>query len=338
MVTSTWQTAVSATGLSLRALARETGISHTYLRKIIAGCQFPSEPVRLRLLDRFKGYRPEDLFLPPAPACDAALSAICKNCSSPRTIKSGLFQGSQRYQCKDCGYVFIAVHALLFGRLPVAAAVSVMETFFAGEPLISILEKIQQSYDLQITLADLEKMVRRLARKAVKLAGDVLPEIHGQWVLDGSYVSSVRPVLILDILDMDSGFIIASGVVRHENQETEWESLILEAVRLTGITPDMLILGPGLISENTGMQASGNVSPVVYNPAQEAIARKYADLAAARTLLLSRLSHPGLADLRLFCASWRVHYNYLGAFKPLAAGRYQSWLDIINAAIYRSKF
>jgi hypothetical protein len=330
---STWQTALSAAGLSLRALARETGISHTYMRAIIAAQKLPSEPVRLRLLARLKNYRAEDLFGPLAPPVQSAPAVLCKRCRGPHTLKSGFFQGIQRYQCRDCGCVFIANQAPLHGRLPVAAAAGVMELFFTGETLDAIRTRLQASQGLQVTVTGLEKMVYRLARKAVKLAGDILPEVQGRWVLDGAQIPGVQPVLIMDVLDSDSGFIIASDVIRQDYKEKDRESVLQKAVHITGLTPETLILGIGLSSQDPDLAASAGLPVIQCNPAQEANLRRYAALLTAKTLLLSRrMSFDSIANQRLLCAAWRVHYNFLSAFKPAFRAPYQSWLDILNAA------
>ena len=33
--------------------------------------------------------------------------AVCKNCRSEKTVKSGKVRGKQRYKCKECGYHFV---------------------------------------------------------------------------------------------------------------------------------------------------------------------------------------------------------------------------------------
>ncbi len=332
---SPWQTALSSAGISLRALAGEIGISHTYLPAIVAGRQLPSEPVRLRLLDRFQNYRSEDLFGPLVPSAQTPPAIVCKRCRSSRTIKSGMLQGVQRYQCKDCGCVFLDNNAPLHGRLPVAASVSVMELFFAGEPLDSICTLIEESQGIQITVSGLERMVYRLARKAVRLVGDIVPEIHSRWVLDGAVIPGARPVVILDILDLESGFIIASDVIWLDYTEKDRESVLQKALHITGLTPDIVILGAVASSAYTDVEAAGSFQEIEYNPSQEANVHRYTDLMALKIQLLSRrMSFDSVANQRLLCAAWRVHYNFLGDFKPTAVSPYQSWSDIINAADY----
>ncbi len=331
-----WQTALSETGLSLRALARQTGISHTYLREIVSGQKSPSEPIRLRLLARLPNYRSEDLFVSPIPSVQSAPAVICKRCRGPHTIKSGVFQDNQRYQCKDCGCVFIDNSAPLHGRLPAAAALSVMQLFFAGESLDSIRTLLDESQGLQITVTGIEKIVYRLARKAVKLAGDILPEMHGQWVLEGGQVTGAQIVLVLDVLDRDSGFLIASDVIRLDYKEKDRESVLEKASHITGLTPEF-IMGPGLYSEyqDEDLEAAASFHIIENDPRQEANLHQYADLLPAKMYLLGRrMSFDSIANQRLLCAAWRVHYNFLGGFEPAFSSPYRSWLDILNAADY----
>jgi transposase-like protein len=332
-----WQTALATTGLSLRALARQTGISHTYLRAIVAGHQLPSEPIRLRLLACFKNYRSEDLFGALIPAAQTSLAiTTCKRCSSPRTIKSGLFQGIQRYQCKDCGCVFIDNLSPLHGRLPAAVAVSVMELFFAGEPLSSIRTLVQESQGIQVSITGLEKMIYRLARKAVKLTEDILPEIHSQWVLDGAEIPGAQPVTVLDILDLDSGFIISSDVVRQDYAEKDRESVLQKALHITGITPDVIILGPTAAAEYLeDPEDSASVQRIEYNSSQEANICRYSDSMTSKIRLLSqRVNFDSITNHRLLSAAWRVNYNLLSDIKLAAGSPYQSWADIINSSEY----
>ncbi len=323
---SIWLSALSETGLSLRALARDAGISHTYLRQIIDGQKNPSEPIRQRLLDRLKNYRPEDLFVP---LIKAAPPVLCKRCNGPNTIKSGLLQGLQRFQCKDCGCVFISNDAPLHGRLPAAVAVSVMEMFFAGDSLASIRTLLEDTQGLQVTVSGLEKMIYRLSRKAVKFAGDILPEVHDLWVLDGAYIPGSEDAVILDILDIDSGFIIASDVIRQDYAEKDRESVLQKALRITGLTPAILIMGPGVSSEYPDVEDSSGFQRIEYNLAQEAHVRRYVDLLPAKTLLLARrLSFDSINNQRLLSAAWRVHFNFGVAFPS----PYRSWLDILNVS------
>ncbi len=333
---SSWQTALSSTGLSIRALAREAGISHTYLRAIVASRQLPSESVRLRLLDRFQNYRSEDLFGSLVPVVQTtALAIICKRCHSPRIIRSGLLQGVQRYQCKNCGSVFLDNHAPLHGRLPVDASVVVMEHFFAGESLDSIRTLVQESKGIQITVSGLERMVYRLSRKAVRLAGDILPEIHLRWVLDGAEISGATPVAVLDVLDLDSGFIIASDVIRQDYREKGRESVLQKALRITGLIPETIILGAGAYSAFSDVEGSVSFQKIEYNSCQEVNMHRYTDSINSKIQLLSRrMSFDSVTNHRLLCAAWRVHYNFLSDLKPAAVSPYQSWSDIINASDY----
>jgi transcriptional regulator with XRE-family HTH domain len=330
---SAWQTALSARKLSLRGLARETGISHTYLGRIMAGSALPSQQVRIRLLDYFKGYRAEDLFGPLIPAERAAAGIVCKSCSSTHTIKSGFFRGVQRYCCKDCGSVFINNLAPLHSRLPVEAVVLALEHFFDGEPLDFIRRLMEDSQGIQITVAGLEKMIYRYSLKAVRLAGDITPYVSPRWLLECTLLPGARPIAILDVLDLKTFFLIASDVVP-DYAEKDRESVFQRALRITGSTPTVLVLGPGLPAECADVEDGAGLCNIRLTKDQKILLLKYNNIKIARTQMVARrLNFDSIVNCRLICEAWRVSYNFLGGFKPAGCCRCNSWLDIVNGQV-----
>ncbi len=258
----------------------------------------------------------------------------CKRCHSGRIIKRGRFLGSQRYQCKDCGCVFVDNQAPLRGRLPVEAVVTVMEHFFAGEPLDSIRILIEDSPGVSVTVAGLEKVVSRFARKAVRIAGDIVPPVHSRWLLEGAVLPGAQPVCILDVLDLDSGFIIASDLIT-PFRERDRASVVRKALQVTGSTPEMIILGTALSLDFLDKGQITRLAEISFTPRQASVLQTYEELKNTRTLLLSRrLNFDSITNNRLFCAAWRVHYNFLGDCKPAGRSQFNSWMDIVNAADY----
>ncbi len=328
---SNWQTALSSCNLTPRQLAGEAGISHTWLYAIMDGRVVPSDSIKTRLLARLPGHTEGELFprLPPAP--EPSNGVVCKRCHSARTIKSGVFNGNQRYQCRDCGCVFINNSSVLHGRLPVEAVAFVLERFFEAEPLDSICQLVEQSGQGRISMSGIENLVSRFSRQAVKLTGDILPPLSPLWILQCISIPAERPVAVLDVLDMNSGFVIASDLVP-DYIENDRENVVRKAVRLAGSKPETLVLGLGFAAfgSDLAMAVENSMRKVRFERHHWELLSKFSERVNARTSLISRrLNFASLASGRLICSAWRVHYNFLSGFNPAGVSPFNSWLDII---------
>jgi hypothetical protein len=266
------------------------------------------------------------------------VAAVCKRCNSPRIIKSGFFHNIQRYCCKDCGSVFILNQAPFHSRLPVAAVVITLERFFAGEPLDSIRRLLADNLGIQPTVTALEKMVYRFSSRAVELAGDITPDVGPRWFLEGDSFDGARPVVILDVLDLRTGFLIASDLVP-DYAEKDRESVLQRALRVTGSTPELLIVSPLLLEEYVDDDLKTGFADTRLKKVQQAILQNYRRLAVARTVMVSRrLNFDSIANCRLLCSAWRIHYNFLSGLQPEAISRYNTWLDIVSSFPISSPF
>ena len=260
---------------------------------------------------------------------------LCKRCHSGRIIKSGLFHGLQRYCCKDCGSVFILNQAPFHSRLPIEAVVVALESFFNAEPLDSIRQTIEKSLGFPITVTGLEKMVYRFSHQAVELAGDITPHVGPRWYLDATFFNGTRPVVILDVLDLKTGFLIASDVVP-DYAEKDRESVTKRALRVTGATPELLQLSPDLANVYEGLGSEVALSKKRLKKDQNIVIHNFGHSAISRTKIISRrLNFDSISNCRLICSAWRVHYNFLSGFQPVSNCSYNTWLDIVTSS--RSK-
>jgi hypothetical protein len=261
-----------------------------------------------------------------------AEAVLCKRCLSSRIIKSGMLQGSQRYQCKDCGCVFINNAAPLHGRLPVSLLAEVMESFFTGLPLDSIRSAVLENQGIPVTITGLEKIIYRLARKAVRLIGDTLPELHPLWVIEGSLIPGDKPLCLLDVLDSDTGFIIASDVIP-DFAEKSSVSVVKNALHISSVTPDKIVIGPFLLELCLNSLDFVGLTEVPFTPQQELSIVKYQAASLIRLQIVARrLNFDSLSNIRLINAAWRVHYSFLTGAKPAGLSACNSWLDVIKAA------
>ena len=141
-----------------------------------------------------------------------------------------------------------------------------------------------------------------------------------------------RPVAILDVLDMNTGFIIASDLIP-AYIEKDRENVVQKALRITGSLPEVLVLGPGFCFENSHLKPDIEkmARRVPFEQDHLTLLLKYREQEIVRTQLVSRrLNYDGLTGGRLICSAWRVNYNFLSIFKPGGVCRYNSWLDIVN--------
>jgi hypothetical protein len=175
-------------------------------------------------------------------------------------------------------------------------------------------------------------MIYRYSRKAVRLAGDVAPYVSPRWFLEVTFLPRVRQDAILDVLDLNTCFLIAPDVVP-DYAEKDRESVVQKALRITGSTPDILVLDLGLTGECADVDNEVVFPNINLPDDQRALLQNFRDIKIARTNLLSRrLNFDSAANCRLISDAWRVSYNFLGSIKPAGCCQYHCWLDIVNAA------
>jgi hypothetical protein len=265
------------------------------------------------------------------PSDQSALAVICKRCHSARVTKSGFLHGLQRYFCKDCGTVFQTGLAPFHSRLPAAAVVVALERFFSGQPLDFIRFALEESLGLQITVTGLEKMIYRYSRKAIQLAGEITPLVGPRWFLDVVSHEEGRPVVFLDVVDLQTGFLIASDILP-DFTEKDRESLTQRALRITGATPELLIISTELCNPDDLAGQGQDLSVTRLKKAHRLNLLKFRSLSVTRAQLFTRrLNFDSLANCRLICAAWRIHYNFMSGRQPVSQFPYRSWADIVNA-------
>jgi transcriptional regulator with XRE-family HTH domain len=245
----------------------------------------------------------------------------CKRCRSPHIIKKGFSNGvsggrDQRYQCKYCGCVFLNNGALLNGRFPLELAAVVMERFFSGESLDSTRTSLDASHGVSLTVAALEKIIYRFCRKAVDLADEFMPDLYPRWLLESTLIPGARTACVLDVLDPETGYLIASDVIPGDYVEKERETVVQKALRLTGLTPEKIDLGPEYLelymeADDEEYEDDDAASYSEYTASQQAHYEHYVKSRAVRTIILSRrLNFDSLTNMRLISSAWRIQYNF----------------------------
>jgi len=158
-----------------------------------------------------------------------------------------------------------------------------------------------------------------------------MPELQTRWLLEGDVLPGSRPAAVLDILDPQTGFIIASDLIQGDYLEKDRASVVQKALQVTGSTPEMLVLGPGVSREFLDLEANPDLPAVFLDTQQATVLLRYTGLKSSRSQIVSRrLNFDSVANNRLICAAWRIHYNFQGTFSPAGWSPYNTWLDIIK--------
>jgi hypothetical protein len=325
-----FQNALSLNRLSLRALARLSGVSVSYLSQIASGRKSPSSSIRTRLLTHLPGVSADDLFasLPNNPA----VSVLCKRCRSPHTVRAGFDKGCQRYYCHDCRCTFILNNAPFRGHLTSSGSAQLLQSFFQGESLRNICSRLELSHGFPLPLARLQTAILRQSRRAFKLLYHIVPPgLQSRWLLDVQSVSSGPGFVLLDVFDLASGFLLATDAY-FEDTGSPHITAIYRAIRLAGFAPSLFIPGPGLVRDDA-FTANCNDLPVVSLNAQEQChLESYQSAALLRSQILA--SWPlslTISHLQLLNQAWRLNFNFFSGSAFAGCTPYNSWQDIIGS-------
>ena len=77
----------------------------------------------------------------------------------------------------------------------------------------------------------------RYSRQAIRPSEETMPEISCSWFLVGIFFEGVRPVCVLDVLDLESDFTVASDLMP-DYIEKDRETVVKKALRITGLFPE----------------------------------------------------------------------------------------------------
>jgi len=168
------------------------------------------------------------------------MSIPCKYCQSENVIKYGIFEGSQRYWCKDCQRKFVP-DTICKMKTPMKQIASALGNYFGGMPLDAIQRQQNQDYGVYLSESGIYNWVSRFAKEAVKKAKEFKPKLGNVWIADETMIDAEgRKYWFWDIIDRDSRYLIASYLTETRTTK-DAQKLMEKAYAVAGKAPKEII-------------------------------------------------------------------------------------------------
>lgn len=270
----------------------------------------------------------------------------CKYCSSPNIIKYGIFEGVQRYWCKDCKRKFADNRALPKMKTPMKPVAAALSCYFGGMPLDAVQRHLEQQYDIYLSESGIYNWVVRFSKEAVDRAKPFKPIVGDTWIADETVLKvGGRNIWFWDIIDSKSRFLLASHLSTSRTTQDAAVLMRKAAIR-AGKAPKRII------TDRLAAYLDG-IERVFGADAQHVRSQPFAEIDS--TNIIERF-HGTLKDrtnvirgfknmdtARLLTDAWLVHYNFfkeheaLGNIPPAQKMGipvpFKDWADIVEKTV-----
>jgi putative transposase len=225
----------------------------------------------------------------------------CKICGSRRTVRNGKTKGIQGWKCKICGVKFVDNHAYYGMKTPAVQVRTAIQMYYQGLSLPSICKQLQQNHSNYASISTVYKWVVKSTHNALVAAKDYHPQVGDVWVADETNMNILgKQVLILDVLDMKTCFLLASQVSLNQNVY-DVRSLIDQALEQARKIPQV-VLANSLVNYIEGMGYSFIIE------CSNGEIRPFHGILQSRTKLMGDLKR--MEKVIEFVDGWRIFYNY----------------------------
>lgn len=256
----------------------------------------------------------------------------CRYCGSSHTVRYGsTWRKKQRYLCHGCEKTFVDNGAAPGMKSPVCVIASALAWFYQdAAPLHAIQRSLLKEYGVQSDHSNIRRWIIRYTRQAVMALAGVRPHVGQEWVVHETCfftpMSRSRTAWLWDVIDIQTGFLLASGFSTAKREALDFEALFDLAVRRAGTKPEVLFADM-VLPPQEGLKIRVPTTS----------ARKTLKLLKDRTLILQRLIDKRTAHLAV--SGWAVHYNFFrqspelkGRTPASAAGLdspFKNWTDVV---------
>jgi len=240
----------------------------------------------------------------------------CKYCKSTKIVKYGYYHNIQRWLCKECGRKF-ADNKAKFGLRTQSDQIATVLTMYhegtAVKEILRHLAEVQHAYPSNSTLHTWVKRLTQAAREAEK---KFRPKVSDHWIADESILEiGKQKVFIMDVLDIQTGFILSSQLA-YKHTADEARNLLINAVKRAGKIPETLLSNQ--LSEfldgfeiNMGRETRRIKARQPISVFEAGLIEHFHSVLSIRTKILRRFK--SLKNSEFIVTGWPVHYNY---FRP----------------------
>jgi len=273
---------------------------------------------------------------------------ICKHCNSANVIRSGTYNCTQYYYCKDCKHRFSEMDSLPKMKTPIEEIAAAMNMYYGGSPIDAIQSFLSQQYGHYLSEAAIYKWIIRFTKEAIARERDFKPSVGNRWLADETGLNvGNRNVWIWDIIDAKTRYLLASHVSTVRLTE-DAQILIEKAIRRAGKMPDVIITDKlrayidGIDLATGGRVAHIRSKPFTDKDSTNIIERFHGTLKQR----INVIHHfKDLDTARLLTEGFLVHYNFfkehesLGNESPVEHMKidmpFTDWGDIVRHANYK---
>jgi transposase-like protein len=211
-----------------------------------------------------------------------------------------------------------------------------------------VRRNLQQTYNNYPSDSTVYGWLTRYTKEVIKEADKIHPQVGGQWVVDETVVHKnwggrKRKLWLIDIIDTDTRFLLATKLSRNRNKE-DIRVLMEKAKEKAGKSPkEVWSDGWGGYRDGIELAFGAETKHVVTTPFGDAdssstLIERWHGTLKDRTKIMRGLKTKETAQLIL--DGWLIHYNYfrghegLDGKTPAEKARVQlpfkNWLDVVK--------
>ena len=245
----------------------------------------------------------------------------CKYCQSANTIKFGIYEGVQRYYCKDCDRKFTGLDTLSKMQFPINQVAAAVSMYYEGLSLNEIKRVIKQIYSCDVSDYGIYGWVERFTKDAIKITANYHPETGYVWLADETVIDVAgKQYWLIDVIDLKTRFLLASRLSAHRYMDDMRETF-KEAYNRAGKMPKVILTDhqigyvraiPSVFGSNTKHR---QVEKFTSKPNNNIIERLHGTI-KSRTKIMRDLKSPETAEMIL--DGFFVHYNFMRPHETLS--------------------
>jgi len=241
---------------------------------------------------------------------------VCKYCQSANIIKYGIYEGVQRYYCKDCERKFTELDTLPHMQTAIDRIGAAVSMYYEGLSLNEIKRILRQIYSWDVSDYGIYGWVSRFTKDAIEVTNNYRPDTGYVWAADETVIDIAgKQYWLLDVIDVKTRFLLASKL-----SPTRWmediNDVLLEAYQRSGKVPKSIMTDRlegyvRAIPSTFGKEARHiRIKKFATRPNNNMIERFHGTI-KSRTKIMRDLKSPETAELIL--DGFFVYYNY---FRP----------------------
>jgi putative transposase len=145
----------------------------------------------------------------------------CKLCGSNQIVKFGHYRGIQRWWCKECRHKFADNDAIPRMKTPAKQVALALNMYFEGIRLNKIPRLLSQQYGVYVSGTSVYNWVFHFSQTVSCEAQKSDIKVGNVWtILETTVRNDIKDtrLTLTDVLDLDTRFLLASGLSDYRNQ------------------------------------------------------------------------------------------------------------------------